>query len=70
MAPESSYRVTLLQSKAVSRDDGQVALVLTTKELGHIAFRVDEVSIDQLRAGIAEAETMLSRQGRSVSFEQ
>lgn len=69
MAPENSYRVTLLQSKAVSRADGQVAMALQTKELGLITFPVDAVAIHALRTGIADAEALLARSGQRPASE-
>jgi hypothetical protein len=52
--------VTILLSHAFgSAGDGKVAILLKTKELGTIAFEVDQRTIDALRRDLACAETLI-----------
>ena len=51
--------LTVLGSQALGRPDGRVAIRLETKELGSIAFEVDQRAIDALRRNLAAAETLL-----------
>lgn len=51
--------VTVTGSQSVASPDGHVAIVLYTKEVGPIAFEVDQRAIDALRREIATAETFL-----------
>jgi hypothetical protein len=51
--------VTVLASQAVGRPDGRVAIRLDTKELGAIAFEVDQRAIDALRNDLMAAERLL-----------
>jgi hypothetical protein len=53
--------VTVIQSQSLARPDGRVAIRLQTKELGSIAFEVDQHAIDTLRRELATAETYLQR---------
>jgi hypothetical protein len=53
--------VTVVASKTVGRADGEVALVLVTQELGTIAFRVDQSSIENLRGELSKAEAFLAQ---------
>jgi len=59
---DSSERttVTLLLSHALGiAADGRVAISLKTKELGTIAFEIDQRTIDALRRDLACAETLV-----------
>jgi hypothetical protein len=51
--------VTVLGSNAVGRPDGRVAIRLVTKEVGSIAFEVDQHAIDTLRKDLRAAEKLL-----------
>jgi hypothetical protein len=51
--------VTVLGSVAAGRPDGRVAIRLQTKELGSIAFEVDQRAIDALRRDLMIAERFL-----------
>ena len=51
--------VTVTGSQSVAGPDGHVAIVLYTKEVGPIAFEVDQKAIDALRRDIAAAEAIL-----------
>ena len=51
--------VTVLQSQALGRPDGRVSIGLWTKELGAIAFEVDQKAIDALRKDLRAAEKLL-----------
>jgi hypothetical protein len=53
------YTVTVLGSQALARPDGRVAIGLETRELGAIAFAVDQRSIDELRRDLSAAEQLL-----------
>ena len=56
----SDYQtVTVLSSQAVGRPDRRVAILLATKELGPIAFEVDQWAIDALRGDLLAAEQLL-----------
>ena len=60
---ESSGRfmptVTVIAAQAVATADGRVALALTTKEQGTIAFEVTLEIIAGIRAKLTEAEAVL-----------
>jgi hypothetical protein len=66
MTFENSYKVTVLQSKTITRADGQVAVMLDTKELGAISLRIDRPTIEALRINLAQAESLLSASRRSA----
>lgn len=51
--------VTVLGSQALGRPDGRVSIRLLTKELGSIAFEVDQRAIDALRGDLLKAEQFL-----------
>jgi hypothetical protein len=51
--------VTVTGSETLLRADGRAAIQLDTRELGTIAFEVDQLAIDALRRSIAAAETHL-----------
>jgi hypothetical protein len=51
--------VTVTGSQSVASPNGHVAIVLYTKEVGPIAFEVDQKAIDALRREIAVAEKFL-----------
>jgi hypothetical protein len=51
--------VTVVGSQTMCRPDGRVAIRLETRELGPIAFEVDQRAIDTLRREISVAETFL-----------
>ena len=56
----SDYQtVTVLASQAMGRADGRVSIRLETKELGSIAFEVDQQAIDALRRDLSAAEQLL-----------
>lgn len=56
----SDYQtVTVLESQAMGRADGRVSIRLKTKELGSIAFEVDQRAIDALRRDLLAAEQLL-----------
>jgi hypothetical protein len=53
-------KVTVLSSHALgSPEAGKIALSLETKELGTIAFEVDQRTIDELRRDLACAEALV-----------
>ena len=61
MASETKDQTTLTvtASQALGRPDGRAAIRLQTKELGSIAFEVDQQAIDALRRDLATAEQFL-----------
>ena len=54
--------VTVRQSQAFRRPDGRVSIGLWTREIGPIAFVVDQQAIDVLRKNLQDAERLLRRQ--------
>jgi hypothetical protein len=54
--------VTVRQSQAFRRPDGRVSIGLWTKEIGAIAFEVNQQAIDALRNNLKDAERLLHRQ--------
>jgi len=54
---------TVTGSQALGRPDGRVAIRLLTKELGYIAFEVDQRAIDHLRNDLTAAEQLLRQSG-------
>jgi hypothetical protein len=54
--------VTVRQSQAFRRPDGRVSIGLWTKEIGPIAFQVNQQAIDSLRNNLKDAERLLHRQ--------
>ena len=54
---------TVTGSQALGRPDGRVAIRLLTKELGYIAFEVDQRAIDHLRNDLTAAERLLRQSG-------
>jgi hypothetical protein len=54
--------VTVRQSQAFRRSDGRVSVGLWTKEIGPIAFVVNQQAIDVLRKNLKDAERLLQRQ--------
>jgi hypothetical protein len=61
MATKDHATVTVVGSQALGRPDGRAAIRLITKELGSIAFEVDQHAIDALRKEITAAEQMLRK---------
>ena len=57
--PSERTQVILLLSHAFGSSGGKVAISLKTKELGTIAFEVDQRTIDALRRDLACAETLV-----------
>ena len=55
--------MTVLQSRALGRPDGRVSIGFWTKELGAIAFEVDQQAIDVLREHLVTAEKLLHQKG-------
>jgi hypothetical protein len=51
--------LTVLGSQPMARPDGRAAIRLETRELGPIAFEVDQRAIAALRSAIAVLETHL-----------
>lgn len=51
--------VTVLRSRPIGRPDGRSAILLETKEIGAIAFEVDQRAIAALRSALAAAERNL-----------
>jgi hypothetical protein len=54
--------VTVRQSQVFRRPDGRVSIGLWTKEIGPIAFEVNQQTIDVLRYNLKDAERLLHRQ--------
>jgi hypothetical protein len=54
--------VTVRQSQAFRRPNGRVSIGLWTKEIGAIAFEVNQQAIDALRNNLMDAERLLHRQ--------
>ncbi len=53
-------KMTLLLSHALGvSGDGRIAISFTTRELGTIAFEVDQQTIDAMRKDLACAETLI-----------
>jgi hypothetical protein len=65
MAPMASDQskdprmVTVLGSQALGRPDGRAAILLVTKELGPIAFEVNQQAIDVLSRDLIAATVLL-----------
>ena len=58
--PRIPLRVlTLLNSQVVGRTDGRTAVVLETREVGPVAFELDQRGIDALRRNLITAERLL-----------
>ena len=51
--------VIVTGSQPMVRPDGRAAIRLETRQLGSIAFEVDQLAIDALRQALAAAETHL-----------
>jgi hypothetical protein len=51
--------VTVIGSQSLARPDGRAAIRLETREMGSIAFEVDQHAIDTLRRELVTAETFL-----------
>jgi hypothetical protein len=51
--------VTVIKSGASATADGRVALVLHTREVGTIAFEVDQQAIDVIRRDLLACENVL-----------
>jgi hypothetical protein len=51
--------VTVTSSETLLRPDGRAAIQIDTRDLGTIAFEVDQLAIDALRRSIAAAEAHL-----------
>ena len=60
-APEYTT-VTVLRSQALGRPDNRAAIRLDTRELGSIAFEVDQKAIETLRRDLLAAEQFLRQQ--------
>ena len=58
--------LTVCDSQWVGRSDGRVALVLETKELGPVAFELDQSIITALRRDLLAMEQLLRQQLRSI----
>jgi hypothetical protein len=58
--------VMVLGSQTLGRPDGRVAIRLETKELGSIAFEVDQRAIDALRRQLVVAEQFLHQKSRQA----
>jgi hypothetical protein len=56
--------LNVVGSQALTRPDGQVAIMLDTEEMGPVAFVVDRVALIALRMDIADAEALLRRSGQ------
>jgi hypothetical protein len=56
--PVTVQTVTVLGSQALAHPDGRCAILLETRELGPIAFEVNQGAIDSLRLNLTEAEQM------------
>lgn len=54
--------VTVRQSQAFRRPDGRVSIGFWTKEIGPIAFEVNQQAIDALRNNLKDAEPLPHRQ--------
>jgi hypothetical protein len=54
--------VTVRQSQAFRRPDGQISIGFWTKEMGPIAFEVNQQAIESLRNNLEDAERLLQRQ--------
>ncbi len=64
----TDYRtVTVVGSSTALRLDGTTALVLHTREMGAISFRVDQQAIDTLQAQLASAEAFLRQLALSAT---
>ena len=69
MSPERTTDLktaTVIGSETLMRPDGRAAIRLDTRELGSIAFEVDQQAIDALRRHLLTAETHL-RQSKDQS---
>ncbi len=55
--------VTVLRSESLLSSDRRAAIELVTRELGPIAFEVDQRAIDALRRHLATVETFLLQKG-------
>lgn len=53
--------VEVLGSNIAMNANGAISLVLNTKQLGSVAFVLDQQKIDHLRKELATAETYLRR---------
>jgi hypothetical protein len=51
--------LTVFNSQAIGGTDGRVAMVLETKELGPVAFEVDQRVIDAIRNNLLVAKQLL-----------
>jgi hypothetical protein len=63
MAATRIMTVHVTGSETMERPDARVAIRLDTRELGSIAFEVDQRAIDALRKQLAAAEQFLQRSG-------
>lgn len=61
--PQDENTVTVTGSRSVCRADGRASIVLETKELGAIAFEVDQRALAALRREIAAVEEFLQSSG-------
>ncbi len=61
-APAAKF-VTVLHSESLLRSDRRAAIELVTRELGPIAFEVDQRAIDALRRHLATVEAVLLQKG-------
>ncbi len=55
--------VTVLRSESLLSSDRRGAIELVTRELGSIAFEVDQRAIDALRRHLTTVETFLLQKG-------
>ena len=51
--------LTVFNSRAIEGTDGRVAMVLETRELGPVAFEVDQRVIDSIRNNLLVAKHLL-----------
>jgi hypothetical protein len=51
--------LTVFNSQAIGEADGRVAMVLETRELGPVAFEVDQRVIDAIRNNLLVAKHLL-----------
>ena len=53
--------LTMLGCQTIGRSDGRAAILLNSKELGPVAFEVNEQAIDAIQKALAVAATLLHR---------
>ena len=65
--PIDAKNITIIGSQTFLRSDGRAALALMTRELGAIAFKLNQQSIVILRKHLLNAEALLRQSAGSVS---